>query len=118
MTSLVIPALILLFAGWVVVLLVRANELFCLRVRGERIAVARGRIPQQLLDDIADVVRGRGQPGGGSNDQRLVIRGVVEDRRARVYVEGELSPEQQQRLRNTISMWPVAKIRAAPLPRK
>jgi hypothetical protein len=118
MASLVIPALILFAAGWVVLALVRANELFCLRVRGGRIHIARGRIPQQLLDDIADVVRGRGQSGGGASDLRVVIRGVVEDRRARLYVEGELSPEAQQRLRNTISAWPVAKIRAAPRPRR
>jgi hypothetical protein len=109
MVSLLIPALLLVIAVPLVLALVRANELFCLRVRGERIVIARGRIPQRLLDDIADVVQ-RGQ-------RHATIRGVVEDRRVRVYVEGDLSPEERQRLRNTVSTWPVAKIRAAPRPR-
>ena len=37
--------------------IVRANELFFLRIQGGRISVRRGRIPQRLLDDMTDVVR-------------------------------------------------------------
>jgi hypothetical protein len=39
---------------------------------------------------------------------------VVEDRRLRIYPEGELSEGQKQRIRNVVAGWPVAKIRNAP----
>jgi hypothetical protein len=91
-----------------VLAIVRANELFFLRVRDGKVSVARGRIPQRLLDDIADTVRGV---------DRGTLRGVVEDRRPRLYAEGELTPEQKQRLRNLIGTWTVPQIRTAPRPR-
>src|SRR4051812_48187085 len=101
-------SLVLLFAAIPLVLaLLRANELFCLRTRGGVLRVARGRIPQQLLNDIADILR---EPPSGE----VTLRGVVEDRRARLYVDAELTDGQRQRLRNVISTWPLAKIRNAP----
>ena len=109
MTSLLIPLLLLLGLIPLVLALVRANELFCLRARGERLRIVRGRIPQKLLADIGDILR---RPP--VND--AVIRVVVEDRAPRVYVEGDLSDAQRQQLRNTVSMWPVARIRSAPRP--
>lgn len=105
--SLVIPLLLLLAAVPLVVALARANELFYVRVEGRDVRVLRGRLPQRLLDDITDVLRAA--PVG-----RGAVRVVVEDRRPSVYVEGDISPEQRQRLKNTVSMWPIAKIRAAP----
>jgi hypothetical protein len=89
--------------------IVRANELFFLRIRDGRISVRRGRIPQRLLDDMTDVVR---QVEGAS------LRGVVEGGRPRLYAEGELGPEQKQRLRNLIGTWSTAQIRQAPRPRR
>ncbi|WP_437295224.1 DUF3634 family protein [Sorangium sp. So ce426] len=105
--SLLIPVALLALVVPLVVALLRANELFCVRVEGRNVRLLRGRVPQRLLDDITDVLRAA--PVG-----RGAVRVVVEDRRARVHVEGDISPEQAQQLRNTVSMWPVPKIRAAP----
>jgi hypothetical protein len=93
-----------------VVALMRANELFYLRLREGRLRVARGRIPQALLDDIADVLRDPPVAEGS-------VRGVSEDGRAVLYAEGELSEGQRQRLRNVVAQWPVVRIRNAPRPR-
>ncbi|HZF50620.1 MAG TPA: DUF3634 family protein [Polyangiaceae bacterium] len=109
MSSLLLPLLLLLGLIPLVLALVRANELFCLRARGDRLRIVRGRIPQKLLDDIGDILR---RPPVEDAE----IRVVVEDRAPRVYVQGELSEAQRQQLRNTVSMWPVVKIRSAPKP--
>jgi hypothetical protein len=105
--SLLIPLALLLLSTPLVVALLRANELACVRFDGRNVRLRRGRLPQRLLDDITDVLHSEPVSRGA-------IRVVVEDKRPRVYVEGGLSPEQAQRLRNTVSMWPVAKLRAAP----
>ena len=89
--------------------IVRANELFFLRIREGNVSIRRGRIPKRLLDDIADVVRGV---------ERATLRGVVEGGRPRLYAEGELDPDRKQRLRNLIGTWSSAQIRAAPRPRR
>jgi hypothetical protein len=104
MTLLVALAFLVLSVPLVIAIL-RANELFFLRIREGKVSVARGRIPQRLLDDIGDTVRGV---------DRASLRGVVEDRRPRLYAEGELSAEQKQRLRNVIGTWTTAQIRTAP----
>jgi hypothetical protein len=108
--SLIIPLLLLALSIPLVLALLRANELFCLDVRGERVRIVRGRIPQGLLDEVIDIVT---RPAV----ERATLRGVVEDGRPRMYVEGELSEAQRQRLRNVLSMWSVPKIRNAPKPR-
>ncbi|WP_437286532.1 DUF3634 family protein [Sorangium sp. So ce406] len=105
--SLLIPLALLAVAVPLIVALLRANELFYVRVEGQNVRLLRGRLPQRLLDDIVDVLRAA--PVG-----RGAVRVVVEDRRPRVHVEGDISPEQAQQLRNTVSLWPVPKIRAAP----
>src|SRR5688572_26119098 len=111
MSSLLLPLLLLLGLIPLVIALLRANELFCLRAEGERLTIVRGRIPQRLLDDMGDILR-RPPPL-----TRAVIRVVVEDRAPRVYVEGELTEGQRQQLRNTVSTWPLARLRSAPKPR-
>jgi len=101
-------SLILLLLGIpLVVALMRANELFLVRVREGRVRVVRGRIPQALLNDFAEILRDPPMENGS-------LRGVVEDRRLRIYPEGELSEGQKQRIRNVVAGWPVAKIRNAP----
>jgi hypothetical protein len=105
MMTLLVALAFLVLSAPLVLAIVRANELFFLRIREGKVSVARGRIPQRLLDDIADVVRGI---------DRGSLRGVVEDRRPRLYTDGELTPEQKQRLRNLIGTWSVAQIRTAP----
>lgn len=86
--------------------LMRANELFCLKLRGGRLMLARGRIPQRLLNDMADVVRDAGVSA-------CTIRGLSEGNRAVVEARGELGEGHRQRLRNVIAQWPVARIRTA-----
>jgi hypothetical protein len=89
--------------------LLRANELFFLRIRQGRVSVRRGRVPQRLLDDISDVCRGV---------QSATLRGVVEGGRPRLYADGELSGEHKQRLRNLVGTWSTPQIRSAPRPRR
>jgi len=108
--SLVIALLLLLFTTPLVLALVRANELFYLQLRADRIRIARGRIPQRLLDDIADVLRSPPVHAG-------TLRGVSEDGRVRLYAEAELTDGQRQQLRNILGGWQVAQIRNAPRPR-
>jgi hypothetical protein len=110
MMSLIVPLVLIALSVPLILSLLRANELFCLEVRGERVRIARGRIPQGLLDDVVDIVTASPVP-------QATLRGVVEDGRARIYAEGELSEAQKQRLRNVIAMWSVPKIRNAPKPR-
>ena len=101
-------ALVLLLAlAPLVVALLRANELFCLKLREGRIRIARGRIPQGLLDDIGDVLRDAGVTEG-------TLRGVSEDRRVRLYAEADLTEAHRQRLRNVIGQWSVTQVRNAP----
>ena len=104
---LAIALLLLLFTAPLVVALLRANERFCLRLRGGRLRIARGRIPQRLLDDIGDVV---GDPPGAEG----TLRGVSEDGRVRLYAEADLSEAQRQRLRNVLGQWSVTQVRNAP----
>lgn len=104
-------ALLLLLGLWpLVVALLRANELFCLRLRDGRIRIARGRIPQALLDDVGDVLRDPPVAEG-------TLRGVSEDGRVRLYPEADLTEAQRQRLRNVIGRWTVSQVRNAPRPR-
>ena len=107
MRSLIIPILLLLVAIPLVIALLRANELFVVRFRAGRARVVRGRIPQALLNDLADVLR-------SNPTEDVTLKGVVEDQRVRIYPEGELSDAQRQQIRNVVSGWPVAKIRNAP----
>ena len=104
---LVLSLILLVLAIPLVVALLRANELFLVRVRDGRVRVARGRIPQALLNDFAEIVRDPPMEEGS-------LRGVSEDRRVRIYPTGELTEGQKQRIRNVVATWPVAKIRQAP----
>lgn len=101
-------ALVALAASAPLVLaIVRANELFLVRVRDGGLRLVRGRVPARLFDDLADVVR---KPAVGQAD----LRAVNEGGRPRLYAEGELSSEHKQRLRNVIGTWTVQQIRTAP----
>jgi hypothetical protein len=106
--SLLIPLALLVLSIPLVLALLRANELFLVRVRGGKARLVRGRIPPKLLSDIRDVTADTGM---GDAE----VRAVVEGGKAALYVHGRQVPrEARQRLRNTISLWPVAKIRNAP----
>jgi len=104
-----IPLIFVVLALPAVVAFRRMGELFLLDVRGDEVITVRGRIPGPLLDDLGDVLRGH---------DGLRIRAVVRDGRAQLDIQGgETSPALRQRLRNVISLWPLAKIRNAPVRR-
>ena len=87
----------------------RANELFVLKVQRGNVTVERGRLPQRLLDDIGDVVRGV---------SRATLRCTAEDRRPRLRAKGAIGADQAQRLQNLAGGWNVAQLRTAPRRRR
>ncbi|HMJ56007.1 MAG TPA: DUF3634 family protein [Polyangiaceae bacterium] len=107
MMPLVLGLVALLASAPLVLALVRANELFFVRVRDGKVRIVRGRVPARLFDDLADVVQ---KPAVTHAD----LRAVNEGGRPRLYAEGELSPEHKQRLRNVIGAFTVQQIRTAP----
>jgi hypothetical protein len=107
MMPLLLALIALVASAPLVLALVRANELFLVRVRDGGVRLVRGRVPSRLLDDLADVVR---KPAV----QRADLRAVNEGGKPRLYADGELSPEHKQRLRNVIGVWTVQQIRTAP----
>ena len=109
--SLLLTVVALLLVSPLVLGLVRANELFCLRVRDGEVRLLRGRIPPRLLADVSDVVA---KPAVSI----AKLRAVNEGGRPRIYAEGELSPEHKQRLRNVVGAWTVQQIRTAPRRRR
>jgi hypothetical protein len=111
MVPLVLAIALLVASAPLVLAIVRANELFFLRVRDGGVRLVRGRVPPRLFDDVADVVR---KPAV----VRANLRAVNEGGRPRLYAEGELSPEHKQRLRNVVGTWTVQQIRAAPRGRR
>lgn len=82
----------------------RSSQLFVVKIREGRVAFARGRIPPELLADIADIVARAGVVRG-------VIRGVVSDGAPRLLFQGEMSPGVQQQLRNVVGTFTVSQIR-------
>jgi hypothetical protein len=94
--------------GAVVLLLERANELFVLKVRERRVEHRRGRIPNQLLEEIGHVVTR--DPSEGT------IRVVTRGGRAHLIARG-FSKDLTQQLRNVVGLYPIAKIRAGRKPR-
>lgn len=89
----------------------RVNELFVLRVHRGRLEIVRGRLPQALLDDIADVV-------ARSRAANLELRVISEGGMPRLLTRGSQSEEVAQRLRNVLGRWTVGQIRSAPRPRR
>lgn len=88
----------------------RANELFVLRAHDGKVRIVRGRIPQRLLDDIADVMK-RARASG------IEVRVISEGGIPQLVTRGA-SPEIAQRLRNVLGSWTLAQLRNAPKPRR
>jgi hypothetical protein len=117
--ALLIPAVLLLLAVPVVIALIRINELFVLRVgAGGRAGarLVRGRAPQGLVNELADVMKRRAGDRDGAadagGDRVVTLRAVSEDGRVRLYPSGgELSDAEKQRLRNVVAQWPVVRVR-------
>lgn len=89
----------------------RVNELCVLRAHAGKVRIVRGRIPQRLLDDIADVMA-RSQASG------IELRVVSEGGMPQLVTRGNLSPELAQRLRNVLGAWTVSQLRNAPKKRR
>jgi hypothetical protein len=87
----------------------RSRELFVVRVRHGRATFVRGRIPQALLDDIAEVVKN--PPVGAARLYVVRRRG-----RAALVTKGQLGPHQGQQLRNVIGQYPLQRIAAGGRP--
>jgi uncharacterized protein DUF3634 len=109
MTWLVSIGLLGLALWPLIVAIRRSTDLFVLRVREGRVRFTRGRMPQGLLDDIADVM-------ASPSIRRAELRAVRRNGRAELVTRGEVSPEQLQRLRNVLGRYPVAQILAGARP--
>ncbi len=93
----------------VVLVLSRANEIFCISVRDGQPLVVRGAVPVALLHGITDVLR-------RERVERATIRAVKGDGHARLVASG-VSEGTAQRLRNVFGSHPLQKLRAAPMPK-
>jgi len=94
-----VPAiLIFLFVVW------RQNTLFEISVRKGRTLVVRGRVPPGFLADVRTIVRGV---------ESASIRAVKDQGGARLTASG-VDERALQRLRNAFSVYPAARLRAAP----
>lgn len=84
----------------------RAPELFVLRVRGDAsvpVRFIRGRIPPQLLQDLREILT----PSDARGTLRVLTqRGVVV-----VEARGAFSAAVQQRVRNTVGLYSLARLR-------
>lgn len=102
--------IVLFLLGSVLLVLVRAallgNELFRIRARAGEIELARGRLPPELFDEIADVVRLHRVRSGD-------IRAVLSGGRAKLVFEHDgSSAAAAQPLRNVLGRFTVRQIRS------
>ncbi len=87
--------------------ILRSNEVVVLDVTDGRIEVRRGRIPQRMVGDLADVTM---RP----RLARATLKIVSEDGRPRLIVKGEIGDAQLQQLRNVVGLYRLAEIKNAP----
>ncbi len=99
----------LALAAVVALLLITRNatRLFFADIEQGRVARLRGRAPQGLLREIADVVSHR--PVSAA---RITVR--VSDGTAVIEARGDVTDVELQRLRNVVATFPLARIRGAP----
>jgi hypothetical protein len=93
-----------------IVAVLRSNQLFVLRVRAGELKFIRGRMPQPLFEQIADIVRGTNATG------ELIV--VTENGRPRLVPKGHFDAGLLQQTRNVVGLYPLAKIRAGGRPRR
>jgi len=92
---------------WVAFAIHRAftsRRLLILDVQAGKITRARGRAPGELLHDLSDVAKRASLTG------RIEVR--IERDHGVLHVRGEIDEGSQQRLRNVIGRFPLAKLRA------
>lgn len=88
----------------------RGTELFLIKVRDGEAIFSRGRMPQSLLDDIADIV-------GSPRIERAELHAVRRGGQPELVVRGDVSSDQRQRLRNVLGRYSVQRIAAGGRPR-
>jgi len=105
MDALVLTGAVLVVLGAFSWHVTRQNEFFRVSIRDGRVLVVRGRIPAGYLDDLRDVAR---------RVSRGTVRAVKDSGEARLVVSPSIDDDTAQRMRNTFSLYPVVKLRAAP----
>lgn len=86
----------------------RAGELFLVSIKNGEVLPVRGRIPKSLLSAFRDVARLESIP-------RATVRAVMENGAPRLIVTG-VDDGTAQQLRNSFSVHPLSKLRAAAPP--
>lgn len=97
-----LPALFLCGLAVFCWLLARSRELFRIRVRDGRQTLTRGYAPVSLLNDFGSAVR---------RVKRGTIRAYRSGDVARLELRGDIDADAAQRLRNLLSLYPVARLR-------
>lgn len=86
----------------------RANELFALVARGGKLSVLRGRLPQALFADLADIAE-------RERVDAVELRVVSESGAPRLLLRGTPHPALEQAARNVLGRYNVRQIRAGRL---
>jgi Protein of unknown function (DUF3634) len=86
----------------------RANELFALGVRAGKLVLLRGRVPQSLFAELAEIVARQGLDAAE-------IRVVSESGMPRLFVKGVSNVALEQAARNVLGRFNVSQIRAGRL---
>ena len=105
LTWLILVCAVLLACGCA---LRRANELFALSAQGGRLAVLRGRLPQALFAELADIAE-REQLDGAE------LRVVSEGGAPRLVLAGTPHPAAAQAARNVLGRYNLSQIRSGRL---
>lgn len=103
------PALVVVATIVVLIVLSRAGELFLVSVRDGEVLLVRGRLPQGLLNDFADIV------AAPPPVRRATIRASRAPGGVRLGVSGDLDESRAQRLRNALGLRPMSALRSAPI---
>jgi len=83
----------------------RQDEFFRVSIRKGRVLVIRGRIPTGYLEDLRDVAR---------HVEHGTVRAVKDSGGALLVLSASIDGITAQRMRNTFSLYPATKLRAAP----
>lgn len=103
--GLAVIAVLAVFALW---WFSRTRELFYLSVRTGRVLVVRGRVPAALLGEFREIL-------AHPPVRRASVRGLRTERGARLAISGGVDEGRAQRLRNVFGIYPISRLRAAPV---
>lgn len=98
-----VPALFLCSLGLFLWLLARSRELFRVSIRDGKPRLTRGYAPVGLLNDFGSAVR---------HVERATLRAYRAGDFARLELSGQIDENTAQRLRNLLSLYPLARLRS------